>query len=355
MKNKGFTLVELLAVIVILAIIALIAVPIILGIINDSKKQSEDRSAELYLDAAKKAIASYQASHPDEDFSDIRECSITANNIVCGGRTIPVEMSGQIPNDGGKILLTNGNVTKVENLNLGGKYYSTDANNRLVASDTPVEDQGFTGTIYTTSSKIVRLNESIEPTTVEGKYCGVIYGDMNSCNVMALGMDSEEECETIMAGFGVDNPECVIGSVTTGYSSDDYVESASDIEEDFYLKHVVANNIIQESYVCVKNSASNTGETCLQGANYFADPNQVATAYAANYAVLEGLNEDSAFNEIGRCDLSDSQCRIIKGSNEIVFSTSSVPYEDTAVYYSKDSDADGECVISNLGTAHCEF
>ena len=334
MKNKGFTLVELLAVIVILAIIALIAVPIILGIINDSKKQSEDRSAELYLDAAKKAIASYQASHPDEDFSDIRECSITANNIVCGGRTIPVEMSGQIPNDGGKILLTNGNVTKVENLNLGGKYYSTDANNRLVASDTPVEDQS---------------------TTVEGKYCGVIYGDMNSCNVMALGMDSEEECETIMAGFGVDNPECVIGSVTTGYSSDDYVESASDIEEDFYLKHVVANNIIQESYVCVKNSASNTGETCLQGANYFADPNQVATAYTANMEILTALDSDSNFAEIGRCDLDHNQCRIIKGSDEIIFSTSNVPNEDTVVEYDKDSDADGECYINNLGTASCDF
>ena len=33
-KNKGFTLVELLAVIVILALIALIATPIILNVIN---------------------------------------------------------------------------------------------------------------------------------------------------------------------------------------------------------------------------------------------------------------------------------------------------------------------------------
>ena len=37
-KNKGFTLVELLAVIVILALIALIATPIILNVINDAKK-----------------------------------------------------------------------------------------------------------------------------------------------------------------------------------------------------------------------------------------------------------------------------------------------------------------------------
>ena len=40
MRSKGFTLIELLAVIVILAIIALIAVPIVLHIIEDSKKSS---------------------------------------------------------------------------------------------------------------------------------------------------------------------------------------------------------------------------------------------------------------------------------------------------------------------------
>ena len=38
--KKEFTLIELLAVIVILAIIALIATPIILGIINDAKRES---------------------------------------------------------------------------------------------------------------------------------------------------------------------------------------------------------------------------------------------------------------------------------------------------------------------------
>ena len=38
MKKKGFTLIELLAIIVILAIIAVITVPIILNIIENSRK-----------------------------------------------------------------------------------------------------------------------------------------------------------------------------------------------------------------------------------------------------------------------------------------------------------------------------
>ena len=63
MKNKGFTLIELLAVIVILAIIALIATPIVLNIINNAKKESNERSVELYASAVKNAIAKYQLTH----------------------------------------------------------------------------------------------------------------------------------------------------------------------------------------------------------------------------------------------------------------------------------------------------
>jgi len=51
MKKKGFTLIELLAVIVILAIIAVIATPIIVGIIEDSRKAAFERSVEGILHA----------------------------------------------------------------------------------------------------------------------------------------------------------------------------------------------------------------------------------------------------------------------------------------------------------------
>ena len=81
--KKGFTLIELLAVIVILAIIALIATPIILGIINDARKESNERSAELYASAVRNAIAAYQltGTTAPTKFSDL---DIQYDgNIVC--------------------------------------------------------------------------------------------------------------------------------------------------------------------------------------------------------------------------------------------------------------------------------
>ena len=58
MKNKkGFTLVELLAVIVILAIILVIAVPKILTVIDDTRKESMKSSALMIIDSAEREYA----------------------------------------------------------------------------------------------------------------------------------------------------------------------------------------------------------------------------------------------------------------------------------------------------------
>ena len=53
MKNKGFTLVELLAVIVILAVISLITIPMIGNVIDESKKKALEVSANGLIEAAR--------------------------------------------------------------------------------------------------------------------------------------------------------------------------------------------------------------------------------------------------------------------------------------------------------------
>ena len=80
MKKKGFTLVELLAVIVILAIIALIATPIILGVIEKSKKGATENSALGYTEAVEKQTA---RNLLDEDkTNDITDGVYTVNDLA---------------------------------------------------------------------------------------------------------------------------------------------------------------------------------------------------------------------------------------------------------------------------------
>ena len=64
MKNndKGFTLIELLAVIVILAIIALITTPIILNLIENSRKSAAENKAYGVIDAVRLAYTQDQIS-----------------------------------------------------------------------------------------------------------------------------------------------------------------------------------------------------------------------------------------------------------------------------------------------------
>ena len=99
-RNKGFTLVELLAVIVILALIALIATPIILNVISDAKKQAAKDSAYGYMDAVEKYIVSSEL----EDKS-INDGPYSVEELNSMG----VSVKGSIP-DNGTIKIESGSV-----------------------------------------------------------------------------------------------------------------------------------------------------------------------------------------------------------------------------------------------------
>ena len=119
-KNKGFTLVELLAVIVILALIALIATPIILNVINDAKKQAAKDSAYGYMDAVEKYIVSSELedeSIQDGIYSveDLNSMGVSVKGSIPDNGTIKIE-SGSVKSydigiDG--YAVSNGKVDKV--------------------------------------------------------------------------------------------------------------------------------------------------------------------------------------------------------------------------------------------------
>lgn len=115
MKNKGFTLMELLAVIVILSIIALIATPIIIDIIENVRQNSKARSAELYIDAVEYAIANNASlNNKIEDgtyriMSDGNVCIGTLETDNCTGEILEVKVDGEKPN-GDRIIIRNGEI-----------------------------------------------------------------------------------------------------------------------------------------------------------------------------------------------------------------------------------------------------
>ena len=127
--RRGFTLIELLAVIVILAIIALIAVPIVLNIIDDSKKESINRSVDLYMDHVQKTLTQEQIKNskynPDK-------CEIKDGDLKCfkgeeelttsnGTKILKVEMNGKKPGYG--TIKLNNNKISYENVLLENVYY----------------------------------------------------------------------------------------------------------------------------------------------------------------------------------------------------------------------------------------
>ena len=69
-KNKNaFTLIELLAVIVILAVILVISIPRILDVIETSKKDSFKNSAQLIADSAEKKYVTNKLNNIDEEIT----------------------------------------------------------------------------------------------------------------------------------------------------------------------------------------------------------------------------------------------------------------------------------------------
>lgn len=85
MNKKGFTLVELLAVIVILAIILAIAVPTISGLINNSRQQAYQSSEKMLAKAAKLFVAT-DASYMPTNIGETKEVSfnVLKNNNYIG-------------------------------------------------------------------------------------------------------------------------------------------------------------------------------------------------------------------------------------------------------------------------------
>ena len=127
MKRKNaFTLIELLAVIVVLAIIALIATPIVMNTIKKSKKGAAERSADSYIKQVETAVAE-ERLNKNEVLEG--EYQITSDGNLCRDKSascsdeekIKIEISGNKPTSG-TVTISNDGVSQDEVRLIVGDY-----------------------------------------------------------------------------------------------------------------------------------------------------------------------------------------------------------------------------------------
>lgn len=116
MKDKGFTLVELIATITILTIVILIATPIVLSTIDNAKRDSAIDSMYLYVRAVEMSV------NADPKMAGLLGGTyMTKDADLYTGTTLvlEVETKGIKPEDNGKVIMVDGDVLEA-NLILGG-------------------------------------------------------------------------------------------------------------------------------------------------------------------------------------------------------------------------------------------
>lgn len=134
-KIKGFTLVELLAVIVILAVILIIAMPRISDIISNSKKASLEATAKTVASQAEKKLMEKEiledtSSISCSDIVKLNDSDYGACTITFDGNKAKVNITGKGKFDGLKVV----NATKDSAVAVEDKIEYTDANCFVVSN-----------------------------------------------------------------------------------------------------------------------------------------------------------------------------------------------------------------------------
>ena len=127
MNKKGFSLIELLAVIVIIGIIALITFPIVDDIISNSEKKAFKASVDELVNLT------------EMDYNEFGRTGVVVyilNNkkLTCNLCTNNIKYNGEIEDGTGTITLEHGKLTDIV---IPNKYYKADLNenNKIEVND----------------------------------------------------------------------------------------------------------------------------------------------------------------------------------------------------------------------------
>lgn len=99
-NNKGFTLVELLAVMTLLSIIILVIAPTVLDLINENKTETSVLNARKYIEAVRLELTNIGLEDNKKSFTSC-QISDTKGNLVCDiTESVPITFKGEAPKSG---------------------------------------------------------------------------------------------------------------------------------------------------------------------------------------------------------------------------------------------------------------
>jgi len=316
MKIKnGFTLIELLAVIVILAIIALIAVPIVLGIIDNTRKSANKISIDSYGKAVENTVMVAQMKGevlPDGIYT-------LKNDKICNSDVTPkcitVEVNGKTP-----IYYT---MTIAQ-----GKIIEQII--KLVENSSPyikVENESFVEAeeIYMNSlDQLGYVGKPLNPWCIEA-------AGQNSCqtNIYSLygGFNTQEECEAVIQSYSqsTDSTYQQIAAVATCVQRETKYETDKSKVGERYIKALKVNDMIKTAYACfVRTKNGKQVEYCLKGNDKLA--------YTTNRTLIVDAYSEQSEHDVCRTAGDEYYCGVDNSAAKVNTNGSVFVYYDTECF-----------------------
>ena len=219
MKRKGFTLIELLAVIVVLAVIAIITTPVILGVIEKSKKESYRNSIYGIMESANIYLANHLTN-----IGKTKEIAFTCNGINCSNEEgDSLDFKGTVPKSGTFYLNGAGEVT-VESV-YNGKYYANTVDDKveITEEDTTLSRAELTNMVKELQQEVKQLKTQVQQS------------NQNTSNIAALQTKHDSDVTSIWNKVGTED----LSSISNGSISKILINQNKLISD---LNKLVTNN-----------------------------------------------------------------------------------------------------------------
>ncbi len=139
--KRGFTLIELLAVIVILAVIALIAVPVILSLVDKSRRKAAEESAVLYVDTIENMLMLNNVENTDGKTYKVKGRTVVDENDKV---ILNLEIKGDVPYNGVEnVIKINSGFIEEANLRFNSYYVHYEMDMTTKKFKTCTSQKGF--------------------------------------------------------------------------------------------------------------------------------------------------------------------------------------------------------------------